>query len=114
MIKAIMQEALPVWDVAIEEPMSPVVLAPEYDGSLTYIHKVKDGRNIYFFANSTDKPVDTNVVLRGTMDLSLWNPMNGEIIPVEETSSNAKDGQPLTTVKLKLNPTSALFYVQNP
>ena len=36
-----------------------------YAGALTYIHKVKSGRDIYFFANSTDAAVDATVVLRG-------------------------------------------------
>ena len=114
MIQAIMQEAVPVWDVSISEPMWPVKMGRSYDGSLTYIHKVKAERNIYFFANSSDKPVDTTAVLRGSMNLAIWDPMNGEKRPVEQSYSQSKDGQELTTVPLKLNPTTALFYVQEP
>ena len=57
--------------------MWPVKMGRSYDGSLTYNHKVKEGRNIYFFANSSDKPIETKVVLRGSMVLAIWNPMNG-------------------------------------
>ena len=46
----------------------------EYEGALTYIHKVKDGRDIYFFANSSPKDVETKVVLRGHRALTIWNP----------------------------------------
>jgi hypothetical protein len=112
MIQAIMRETVPVWDVAIEEPMWPVKIGRSYDGSLTYIHKVKDSRNLYFFANSSDKPVDTKVTLRGSLDLSIWDPMTGQRQPLEETASQSKDGQPLTTAPLTLAPTTALFYVQ--
>ncbi len=114
MVQAIMQEAVPVWDVTIQEPMWPVRMGRSYDGSLTYIHKVKAGRNIYLFSNSSDKQIDTKIVLRGSMDLAIWDPMNGQKRPVEQTHSQSKDGQELTTLPLKLNPTSALFYVQEP
>jgi hypothetical protein len=114
MIQTVMQEAVPVWDVNIREPMWPVKIGRFYDGSLTYLHKVKDNRHIYFFANSSDKPVDTTVVLRDSLDLSLWNPMNGEIRPIEGTYSKSDDGTALTLVPLKLEPTAAVFYVQEP
>ncbi|MBN2182638.1 MAG: hypothetical protein JW715_12060 [Sedimentisphaerales bacterium] len=112
MIQAVMQEAVPVWDVSIQEPMRQVKMGRSYDGSLTYIHKVKDGRNIYLFSNSSDKQIDTKVILRGSMDLEIWDPMNGEKRPIEQTHSKSKNGLDLTTVPLKLNPISALFYVQ--
>jgi hypothetical protein len=113
MIQAIMQEVIPVWDVNIEEPMWPVKMGPSYDGSLTYIHKVKDDRNIYFFANSSDNTIDTHVVLRGSLDVSLWNPMNGEITEVDMNHLESKDGQQITRLPLKLAPASALFLVEN-
>ncbi len=111
MMQTIMREATPVWDVAITEPMSPVVLGRQYAGSLTYIHKVKDGREIYLFANSSDKPVDSEVALRGKMDLDLWDPMNGQIRAIEEKQSKNDKGQELTTVPLRLAPVSAAFFV---
>ncbi len=111
-VQTVMQEAVPVWDVAMAEPMWPLKIGPSYDGSLTYIHKVKDGRHIYLFSNSSDKAIETQVTLRGALDVSLWNPMNGQIEPAEETRSEAPDGQPLTTVPLKLAPISAVFYVE--
>lgn len=114
MIQAIMQEVVPVWDVTIAEPMRPVKMGLNYKGSLTYIHKVKAGRNIYLFSNSTDEPVDTEVALRGSMDLEIWDPMNGQTREAQQTHSKSKDGVDLTTLPLKLEPNSALFYVQKP
>jgi len=111
MIETIMREAVPVWDVAIAEPMWPVTLGRQYAGSLTYLHKVKDGREIYFFANSTDRAVDTKVVLRGGVDLDVWDPINGQIQPIEETHSKNDQGQELTTVPLKLGAVTAVFLV---
>lgn len=113
MVQAVMQEAVPVWDVAIQEPMWPVVMGRKYDGSLTYLHKVKDNRNIYFFSNSSDDSVNSQVVLRDSLDLSLWNPMNGEVTPLEESFVEGKDGQKLTQVPLKLGGTEAVFFVDD-
>jgi hypothetical protein len=112
MLQAIMKEAVPTWDVAIAEPMAPVKTVHEYEGSLTYIHKVKDGRNIYLFANSTDHPIDTTVALRGNLKLEVWDPMNGKIRSTETTSSKTEAGVELTSVPLKLDPVSAMFLVE--
>jgi len=112
MIQTIMREVVPVRDVAIAEPMWPLKIGRSYDGSLTYIHKVKDGRNIYYFGNSSDRAVETEVVLRGFMDLEVWDPMSGQISPLEEEHPQSKDGRQLTAVPLVLPPMTALFYVE--
>jgi len=113
-LEALMKEALPAPDVAFAEPQWPVIYGQNYAGSLTYIHKVKDGREVYYFANSSDKPVDTQVTLRGNMNLKIWDPMNGKIRPVDLTHSKNATGQDLTTVPLKLDPVTAVFFVQEP
>jgi hypothetical protein len=80
---------------------------PDYDGALTYIHKVKDGRDIYFFANSSPKPIDTQVVLRGHKTLTIWNPHTGAQEPAEFT-----EGEAATTVRLVLPSVASLFFIQ--
>jgi hypothetical protein len=84
---------------------------PDYDGALTYIHKVKDGRDIYFFANSSPKSIDTKVVLRGHKTLTIWNPHTGAQEPAESTPGEA-NGQPVTTVRLVLPSVASLFFIQ--
>ena len=55
MMDAVLREAIPVRDVDIQQPpVWPVKMNRAYDGALTYIHKIRRNRNIYFFANSTD------------------------------------------------------------
>jgi len=110
-ITAVLKEVLPVLDVDIQQPpMWPVKMAQEYDGALTYIHKVKDGHDIYFFANSKEAPVDTKVVLRGNKTLALWNPQTGEKQAAECGHADAS-GQAVTSVHLSLGPLSAMFLV---
>ena len=113
MMQAIMREVLPVPDVNIATPMLPVKMGPGYDGSLTYIHKVKDGRNIYLIANSTDNPVDSKVTLRGNLKLSIWDPTTGKILSVDQTHSKHASGQDVTTLPLKVEPASAEFLVED-
>jgi hypothetical protein len=102
---------LPQRDVDIQEPMAPLRRGNEYDGALTYIHKVKDDRDIYFFANSSPKDVDAKVVLRGKKTLRIWNPHTGAQQDAESTPGEA-NGQPVTTVRLVLPSVSSLFYIQ--
>jgi putative intracellular protease/amidase len=99
--------ALPLRDVDIQEPMGMLKRGPYYDGALTYIHEVKDGRDIYFFANSSPKPIDTKVVLRGHKTLRIWNPHTGAQEPAEFTA-----GEAATTVRLVLPSVASLFFIQ--
>ena len=91
-------------------PWASCAQGTEYEGALTYIHKVKDDRDIYFFANSSPKDVDTKVVLRGRKTLAIWNPHTGAQEPAEVTASGT-DAQPTTTVHLKLASVTSLFFV---
>jgi hypothetical protein len=113
-LEAVMREAVPVPDVAFAEPQWPVIIGNNYAGSLTYIHKVKDGREIYYFANSSDQAVDTKVTLRGNIKVQVWDPMNGKIRAVDQTHVKNVAGQDLTTVPLKLDAVTAVFFVQEP
>ena len=108
----VLARVLPVRDVRIDSPVPLLKQGPDYDGALTYLHKVKSGRDIYFFANSTDKTVDVMVALRGRKSLTIWNPHTGEPQTVEV--SNAEEhGQAVTTSRLVLPPVGSLFYVSN-
>jgi len=106
----ILNLALPVRDVNIQEPLGELRYGAEYEGALTYIHKVKDDRDIYFFANSSPKDIDTKVILPGHKTLTIWNPHTGAQEPAEITPGDA-NGQPITTVRLKLASVSSLFFV---
>jgi hypothetical protein len=106
-----LKQVLPLRDVDIQEPMGALRRGNEYEGALTYIHKIKDARDIYFFANSSPKAIDTKVVLRGKKALRIWNPHTG----AQETadfSQSESNGQPITTVHLVLPSVSSLFFIQ--
>jgi len=112
MVDAVLKEALPVRDVEVRMPwLWPVPMNRDYAGALTYIHKVKSGRDIYFFANSTDAAVDATVVLRGNKNLAVWDPHTGEKKQADAATSEVA-GQPMTTTHLALQPLTSVFYVQ--
>src|ERR1017187_4931907 len=96
-----LKQVLPQRDVDIQEPMGALRRGNEYEGALTYIQKVKNDHDIYFFANSSSKAIDTKVVLRGKKALRIWNPHTGGQEAAELTESEA-NGQPVTTVRLGL------------
>ncbi len=80
-------------------------------GKFSYIHKVKNGKDMYYFANSSNENIETEVLLRGKLNLENWNPHNGEIsgdLNVEYTTEN---GVVYSKYKLNLPPVKSTFWI---
>jgi hypothetical protein len=108
----IMEQMLISPDVAIR-PLSPP--APS-DGSgfVNYIHKQKNGKEIYFLANSTDHPLEAEVHLRGRLKPEYWNPRTGDIRPVADLRIEKDDsGEEYTVLPLSLPRVSSMFIVSD-
>lgn len=103
-LKAALDDALPCGDVRFESDLDV------RGGNLSYIHKVVDGRDIYFFGNSSDTAVDTRVCLRGRLKLQVWNPHSGNIADCDSISVADKAGD-ATRIRLQLEPVRSLFIV---
>lgn len=73
------------------------------EGCLSYIHKVKEGRNIYFIANSSRSSIDTEISLRGKMKLELWNPYTGQIQEIDRVEYRDIDNQQYSCFRIKLD-----------
>ena len=83
-------------------------------GCINYTHKQKDGRDIYYFINTTDKPVSTEVTLRGKVFRpEFWNPHDGSITKIgnAEYAVNPTDGIWRTRIRLELAPSRSVFIV---
>jgi len=106
-LQSVLDEAVSVYDVEID----PVSVAN--DGNFAYIHKVKDEREIYFFANSTSTPINTWVNLRGELVPELWDPYTGERSEAEYTYVE-EDGEVYTRVNLQLSKIDSTFVVAEP
>lgn len=98
-LRAALDRALKVYDVRIESA-----------DPLRYIHRVKDKKDIYFFANVGSRRVDARVQLRGRHRLEIWDPHTGRF-SLPEYTYETRDGQPVTMVKLALDPVRSLFVV---
>jgi hypothetical protein len=79
-------------------------------GNLSYIHKVVDGRDVFFFANSSQTSVDAHVRLRGKLRLDRWDPHTGAIGPQESTHLSDA-GRDVTRTRLTLPPVRSVFLV---
>jgi hypothetical protein len=80
---------------------------------IQYIHKIVDGRNIYFFANLGKSSIQTEVALRGKIPVEEWNPHTGETGKADIAYNESKtSGSPITSVKLNLKPYHSIFWVE--
>jgi hypothetical protein len=80
------------------------------DQVVRYIHRVTGGKDVYFFANPGDKGAHASVQLRGRIKPELWDPHNGGVSHAEY--SHAIEGtQPVTRLKLNLDPVRSVFVV---
>lgn len=96
--------ALPLPDVALEGS----VAATSGNGMLSYIHKVKEGADLYYFANSSDDTIDTWARLRGKLTPELWDPHSGAIGPAQfEWIKSGEEN--VTRVRLKLSPVRSMI-----
>lgn len=96
-------------DVAFDERSLPSLGA----GCINYTHKQKDGRDIYYFINTTDNPMASMVTLRGKVkDLEIWDPHRGTTQKATAAKQETlADGTPVTVLPLKLDATASLFLV---
>jgi hypothetical protein len=83
------------------------------NSDIQYIHKVIDDRNVYFFANTGEGFIQTEVTVRGEMAFEEWDPHTGNIrtLPSGILKRNTPD-QMFTRVKLDLKPYHSCFLVE--
>jgi hypothetical protein len=80
---------------------------------LQYIHKVVDGRDVFYFANLGGSIVDTEVELRGRIRLEEWDPHTGAIRKLRADFVDGRNSGPsFTKVKLSLKPYHSCFWVE--
>ena len=79
-------------------------------GYVNYIHKQKEGKDIYFITNTTEKDITTEIGLKGHFKkLEIWNPHLGSIEKISGEFIRQKEGG--TYINLPLPSVSALFIV---
>ncbi len=102
-------------EIALAEILPDVRFVPNPQlatdfGKFSYIHKIKDGIDIYFFANSSSEKIVTDVLIRGKMNLEIWDPHSGKIRRVNSDNLQ-KEGHDFTQFSIELEPVSSVFYI---
>ena len=121
-LRAAADYLVPIPDVCLEPvegteiPVLNVTPRWDYpiDGMVSYIHKVKNGNDVYFFANSSNSPAEFTATLRGTFSrLELWNPITGATTRLDPDSDLVTvDGEKgTTTVRMSLASIECAFIV---
>lgn len=90
---------------ALEAGYTPDVTA-EGAPTLRCIHRICDGRHIYYFANVGTEPLDARILLRDEVSLRSFDPHTGDSAPFAAETSDAG-----TRLRLTLPPTRSLFLV---
>lgn len=78
--------------------------------SLRYVHKVWQGRHLYFLANLNPNLAESVVTLRGRLELEAWDPHTGEIRPLIGTPL-VRGKTEFTQVRLRLPHLRSVFLV---
>jgi hypothetical protein len=82
------------------------------NGLFGYIHRVRDGKDIYYFGNSSDTPIDATVELRGRLRRpESWNPHSGHVTPVRDVEYRDTESGALTVLRMSIPPVSSLAIV---
>jgi hypothetical protein len=95
------------WDTRFEKEVKVT------SGNLTYIHKYLNGRDIWFFANSSDHAIEVPVILKGEFRLQAWDPHDGSISGCTAAPEN-RSGEKFTRASLNLGPLKSVFWVDGP
>ncbi len=81
---------------------------------IRYIHKVIEGQDVFYFANTGDDPVNIPVTLRGNIKLQSWDPHTGEITNINSRNdTDSKTEKESTVANLRLKPFYSCFWVGN-
>ena len=81
-------------------------------GKFSYIHKLKNGKNIFYFANSNDESINTEVLIKGKLKLQKWNPHNGEIDKNIDMTYLSIGSVDYTKIKLSLKGVDSIFFIE--
>lgn len=87
----------------VDHPLNP---------GLQYIHKVVEGKNVFFFANTGEAPVQTEATLRDAVHLEEWDPHSGTIREADYRFAENASGSESTVVTINLKPYNSVFFIE--
>lgn len=106
-----LQRILELMDVIPDVSFDKYIPPFDSGGMLSYIHKQKDGKDIYYFANSTCNSLETMVEVRGKMTPQYFDPHTGSVSDAQLVSHIKKGKQIYTRFALNLSAVKTVFVV---
>lgn len=105
-------DALGVSEVLYGSELEFDVIYP-LNPDIQYIHKVLEGRNVFFFANTGHSEIQTEATLRGRIPLEEWNPHTGTIRETDiKFNENTNSGLVSTVIQIDLKPYNSVFFIE--
>lgn len=101
-----------------EKPIPTLNVVPRWEypiaGMFQYIHKVKNGLDIYYLANSSDTEIEFDLQLRGLFkSIEIWDPHTGAITPIDPYRI-IQDNERTIVRQVKLGAIKSTFVVGKP
>jgi hypothetical protein len=81
------------------------------DAHIRTLHKVLGSKEIYYFANLGNTPVNTQVTLRGKLRLETYDPHSGTVAPLNAVFAPDKNQTTSTNGQIFLKPHHSCFWV---
>ncbi|HEX9971166.1 MAG TPA: glycosyl hydrolase, partial [bacterium] len=94
----------------IESCLIPDLRLESHNKNINYIHKIKDGLDIYFISNIDSVPVNTDISFSTKAYPQIWNPENGAISAAKEFR---RDGD-RTVLPIQLDRFGSLLVIFDP
>ena len=118
-LEIVLHTMTPLEDVVIQDvknlydtSIDPLDEKNNTTGMFSYIHKVMNGKQIYFFTNSTENAINTNVTVKGKWKLNRFDPYTGTISKWTSLEYiQDKSGNSFTKFPLILGSVSSVFAV---
>lgn len=93
---------------ALDEAQSGYDVRFEPGRAMRYIHKLWDGRHVFFFANLNPRLTETTVTIRGRHEFEAWDPHTGAVAAMEARHV-VREGTDFTVIGLKLPHLRSVF-----
>ncbi len=106
-----MSKIINEFTAAADVSFNPIPEVKSDLGLFSYIHKVRDGKDLYFFANSSDNVIETDVLLRGRLKLEEWDPHTGTVSNISKVSYLRENGQVYTRCHMQLKPVTSTLWI---
>jgi hypothetical protein len=82
-------------------------------GMVNHIHKKRGNCDIYYFSNTTNGPLKSDLLLRGVLYPEEWNPYTGEVQALAYSRATIQNTD-YTRISVQLPPSGSILIISDP